>query len=260
MYDFTSLTGSSAIEGSSYGLVFNSTDLESAIEGFRTLTIDGRGGIGRVIKASPSPYRDGEIFEYSNLPARLIRVQFIIESENSSDLRRSFELLNAILHKKGLSEIKFKDDLGFFYLGSLSQIKDDTEESNSIKGDIEFYCPTPYKYSEPLIITSTAPSYPNNSRLIKLFANISFTASANAGSINIANSLGQIITLGPVVSGKKYDLKFVNNKFEIYEAGIRKMTLLSITSKVELFKIEPGVTYTLSTGGSLSVEFQEVRL
>lgn len=259
MYEFTTLTGIAPSTGSSFGLIFNGFDLETSIPGFRTLTIEGRGMIGREIKSVSPPRRDGQILEYSNLPPRDITVNYSIKGDDASSLRRRYEELNAILHQSNLSEIKFKDDPGFHYKGILYRIREDDEDSNQIKGQIGFYCPMPFKYSDPVTKSGTTVTYPNNDYLIGVLGRFSFTANASLSTIKIQNDVGDSITIGPVVSGRNYILD-IGDKINIYENGIRKIALLTITAGVERFRVEPGLIYSLSNGGSLQIEFREIRL
>lgn len=267
MYGFTKLDGGALISPvSSVGLIFNGIDLESIIPGFRTLSIKGRGMIGRTLEIVKRLGGDGDVLLSSNLPSRTIGVKYVLESKDNTGLRKAFERLNAILHTKEEVSISFRDDTTCYYKGILETSGEEEETSNIIKGELVFYCPTPFKYKLPVTKTGVNPVFnsyggndPKDSGVAGLFANFSFTSNVNAPNVRIQNSKGQFIELGPVVSGKTYKL-ILHDRISIFENSFRKMSLLKITAGVENFQIEPGISFSLSTGGNISVEFTEVRL
>lgn len=266
MYNFSTLEGMSNIDGSSFGLIFNGQDFESTIPGFRTLSVSGRGLVGRTLEVVPAPGRDGSILTDSRLTPREIGVKYVIEAENSDDLRRAYEKMNSLLNIES-APIKFRDDPLYHYIGSLSKTTENDEITNSVIGFLGFYCPSPFKYKEPVTITGSAPSYvlPADHYGTKgdsagLLADFTFQATATLPVVKLNNSLGQFIQIGPVTSGRTYQLILSGDKVNIIENGMRKMTLLSITSGVETFTIRKDLTYSLSTGGQLTAKFTEVRL
>ena len=267
MYDFTKLDGvASPNYNTSYGVIFNGIDLEESIPGFKTLIVNGRGVLGRDISTINAQGRDGSILESSTLPSRLLQIKYSLESDNSTNTRKSLERLNAILYENKEVSIMFKDDLTNYYEGTLADTTTEDEDSNIIQGQLIFICPTPFKYSTPIVKSGTSVIYNNydgdykiDAGIIGLYANFTFTSTVTAPNVQLKNSLGQSIEIGPVSSGRTYRI-VLKPKTIIYENGIKKMKLLKITPMVEIFKILPGISFNLSTGGQLSTEFKVVRL
>lgn len=266
MYKFTTLEGVSQLDGSSFGLIFNGQDFESVIPGFRTLSVSGRGLISRNVQSLPVPGMDGEILTESKLTPREIAVSYVIDATSSEELRRSYEKMNSLLNVP-TAKIKFKDDPLYYYDGTVTQTTEDNEITNSVLGSISFYCPSPFKLKDPVTITGTAPKfelppdyYGIKGAVSKLLADFTFQATATLPIIKLNNSLGHSIEIGPVISGRTYQLLLSGDRVNVIENGMRKMTLLSITSGVEKFKVQPGITFTLSNGGTLTAKFTEARL
>ena len=245
---------------SSFGLIFNGKYIEQEISGFMTLVVSGRGLVGREIKTSSAPGADGENLDYSNLPGRMIDVKFRLTAEDSSSLRRKYERLNTLLHTKTAKAIQFRDDPTRHFKGILSGISEEEETSNTIKGEISFYCPTPFKYSDPITKSGTSILLPGGDNAYKVLADFSFVPTAPAALVRIFNGYGESIAIGPVVAGATYKLTTSTDRVEVKENGIKKMTLLSIEAGVETFRIEPDLVFTLSTVGVLTGNFLELRL
>lgn len=261
MYDFKDLNSQSTAQNtSSFGLIYDTVDLENEVSGFRTLSVTGRGLLGREISTMKVPVMDGVLIDESKLPSRTLNIKYKLQAATSSDLRRSYEKLNRILHSPSQVKLSFKDEAGRYYFGFVSDISDDEEISNNLIGEIRIFCPKPYLYSDPVITAGPSVTFGINPYTFKLLADFSFIPTASAGEIQIKNVYGDSITIGPVVAGRQYDLILSENKILIKENGIRKMTLLSIQSGLENFRIQPGIPFSLSTGGILTATFVELRL
>lgn len=248
------------VHESSFGLVFNGRIIEQELPGFLTLVVSGRGLVGRELKTSSAPGADGERLDYSNLPSRMIDVKFQLDAEDDATLRLKYEHLNALLHTKTAQTIQFRDDPGRYFVGILSGIREEEETSNTIKGEISFLCPTPFKYSDPIVKSGASVVQPGGNHAYKLLADFSFTPTSSAALVRILNGYGESIAIGPVVAGSTYTLITSGDRVVAKENGLKKMTLLSIEAGVETFRIEPDSAFTLSTGGALTVTFQELRL
>lgn len=260
MYDFTDLNQIPHSAGSSFGLIYNTTDLEQELPGFRTLSVTGRGLISKDISTSKVPEMDGLRIDESSLPARTIDVKFLLRASSATDLRRSYEKLNRFILTKNQTTVSFRDDPGRYYIGLVTDCNVDEELTNEAIGMMRIFCSKPYQYSNTVTSSGTSVSFPVNLYTIKLLADFSFIPTESGESIQIRNSYGQSITIGPVAAGRLYDLILSDDRITIKENGIRKMTLLSIQSGVETFRIQPGTVYSLSTGGTLTARFQELRL
>lgn len=244
------------IPGSSFGLIFDGTDLEKQIEGFQTISVSGRGLLPRSVNLKSVSGTDGKVFSYSNMPERVIGVKYLLSAGSSEELRRKYSELNMILHGKAEKEIKFKDDLDYSFYGSLSGINEGEESSNEMLGEFFLICSKPFKYSyEKGVMNGEIPADPYS---IKVHSNFTFPVSVAAGSVTFSNSLGDSVSIGPVVVGQ-YSLKF-GDKVEVFENGIRKMALLSITEAAESFRILTGVTYTVSNGAPVTGVYRVLRL
>lgn len=146
MYRFTDINSRADNIRSTLNLIFNNIDIESTIEGFRVLTVDGRGVVGQEIEKIKIPGLDGEYFLNTKLDSRTITVKYLLKANTSLELREKFNKLNMILHTEEPKQILFTDEPLWSFYGVLDSATNIEETSNSIVSSFTFKCLDPYKY------------------------------------------------------------------------------------------------------------------
>lgn len=147
MYNFIDTTESqSSVLLPSEALKFNGIYFENIISGYRTLYTRGREMLETEIAAEEVGVRDGAIYKNKRYKGRTIIVGFQLIKPTNTEFLEAFNRLNALLDVKE-SEMIFADEADKFYTGTKVGITDFEPGSNSITGEIEFYCSDPFKYS-----------------------------------------------------------------------------------------------------------------
>lgn len=147
MYNFIDTTESqSSVLLPSEALKFNGIYFENIISGYRTLYTRGREMLETEIAAEEVGVRDGAIYKNKRYKGRTIIVGFQLIKPTNTEFLEAFDRLNALLDVKE-SEMIFADEADKFYTGTKVGITDFEPGSNSITGEIEFYCSDPFKYS-----------------------------------------------------------------------------------------------------------------
>jgi len=147
MYEFRDTTENiTAVPVASEALQLNGAYLESEIEGYRTLYVKGREALSPEIETYEIGTKDGEIRKNKRYPARTITVGYQLITASPEAFREAYNKLASILNVDD-AELIFNDEPDKFFIGTPSLIDDVEEGRNSVKGEIEFLCLDPLKYS-----------------------------------------------------------------------------------------------------------------
>lgn len=158
MYDFTNINDVPFNSELSIQTVLNGTNIDNALQGFRTLAVHGRDLIGRKISTQDYDNMGGSKtkgkgtgstsnkYLGSALPSRILTVDFNLSAENNKDFRKTCERLNYYLHNEEMT-IQFTDDLNYQYKGTLSNIENIDSFHNDIYSTFTLECADPFKYS-----------------------------------------------------------------------------------------------------------------
>lgn len=128
-------------------ITINGVCLDTTIEGFRTLTVQGRELLSTDIESTKIGVSDGTRFKYGTKPERIITVQYQLIAETNSDFRAAFEQLNRYLNVHQV-RIEFADDDGKYYIGTPGQMDVVEPGHNAVIGQFEIVCNDPFKYKD----------------------------------------------------------------------------------------------------------------
>lgn len=147
MYKFIDTT--EALEGTSLpseALKINGEYIENLIEGYRTLTVEGREALSPEITTNETGIRDGSTLKGKRYPARTIRITYQLITASSEDFRAAYNKLASILDVED-AELIFNDETDKFFIGTPSRIGEVSPGRNSVVGEFEILCLDPFKYS-----------------------------------------------------------------------------------------------------------------
>ena len=125
-------------------MFINGDSLSSLIDGYRHLTVSGRGIIPIKHQVEDIPFRAGGWISESHEEVRVLTIKYQLQTETSQQMRERFELLNRYL--EGELEIKFYDEMDYTYYGFLSGADEIEENSNAIVSTFSIIVPDVYKY------------------------------------------------------------------------------------------------------------------
>lgn len=128
-------------------LIYDDLTLEKHIDGYHTVNVEGRGLFSPELNVINVEGRDGTIVNTQNLPARTLRVHFIIRANNSKEKREKELQLNQKLRKAEDVKVQFTDEEGY-YMGRYSGFSNIPYDYFQGEGTFDIYCQNPYKIIE----------------------------------------------------------------------------------------------------------------
>lgn len=151
MYDFIDTTDAGG--GNSRpaeALNLNGSYLEDLVPGYRTLYVSGREALAPNLEMLEVGSRDGTILSRHRYPERIIRVGYQLLTDSPEDFREAYNKLGGILNTTEATLI-FDDEPDKYFTGTPSALGDVEPGRCSVKGEIEFTCCDPFKYSIDVI-------------------------------------------------------------------------------------------------------------
>nr|DAK41505.1 MAG TPA: Receptor binding protein [Caudoviricetes sp.] len=139
-----------AIEPSD-NMSINGTPVNEIVDGYRQLSVSGRGLIGQEVKTTSIAGRRGVWIEEISEPSRVLEIKYQLEASTSEELRDKFDKLNLFLRTTNNGsktlEVTFKDEPSFTYYAIFSGADSFEENSKSIVSRFSLLVPDGYKKS-----------------------------------------------------------------------------------------------------------------
>lgn len=204
LYDFIDTT--SNISAGNYlpaeAMSFNGVYLENEIDGYRTLSVQGRELASSSINDIEINSKDGTRYKSRKYDPRIITVKYQLISKSNSEFRKAFNKMNSIFAVEQ-AQIIFNDEPDKFFIGTTQGNHEIEGGSNSVIGEIEIYCADPYKYSiEEKEVSPTldngytfAIDY-NGTKIAN--PRIEFTMNSENGFLGLVDTKGNILEFGNV--------------------------------------------------------------
>lgn len=264
-YQFVDATSRSPSEASfaSIQTVFNGHNLDKELVGFRTLTVSGRGLLGRTNTTSTIPGRDGVLFEESVLPPRQITVKFQLIAESNVSFRQAFNQLNLLLHTQNASLLSFTDEPEYSFYAQLQDVDHIEENSNQTIASFSFICYDPYKYKRAQSQTGTTnltiATMGNAKTLLPTKPDkITCRPSSTTSKVVVTNTTTgkKIVVNTSVSSGQELTIELLSD-YPIKVNSQNKTADLDFVASDLDFYIKQGDLITMSPGGALSVSVRE---
>lgn len=128
----------------------NGTPVNEIVDGYRQLSVSGRGLVGQEVKTTSIAGRRGVWIEDISEPSRVLEIKYQLEAETSEALREKFDKLNLFLrtsNSSNLLEVTFKDEPDFTYFAIFSGADSFEENTKSIVSRFSLLVPDGYKKS-----------------------------------------------------------------------------------------------------------------
>ena len=129
----------------------NGTPINEIVDGYRQLSVSGRGLVGQEVKTTSIAGRRGVWIEDISESARVLEIKYQLEAETSEALRDKFDKLNLFLRTTNNSsrmlEVTFKDEPDFTYFAIFSGADSFEENTKSIVSRFSLLVPDGYKKS-----------------------------------------------------------------------------------------------------------------
>lgn len=227
--------------------------LEDIIDGYQTLSVDGRETLN--VEFSADNFKYGTKISYQRLPPRILTVKYKIESKDPYDILIQYRKLMNFLYREENAKIIFNDEEDIYYEGRFQGSSDVPGNVMSFVSEFTVYCESPLKRTvksfktggligaetpfetKPIIITCKAVS--SNQMTIK---NGRETITLRDGTIK-ANDV--------IVFDFEKGVCFLN--------GTRRTDVLELSSDFENFELKQG-DRIISNNGTLEIMYKGVSL
>ncbi len=147
MYEFIdTIEPSEGVSLPSEAVKINGEFIENQIEGYRTLTVEGREALSPEISFFETGIRDGSVRKSRRYPARTIRITYQLKAKTNEEFRAAYNKLGQILDVEDAILI-FNDETDKFYKGTPAAIGEVPPGKNTVIGEFEILCLDPFKYS-----------------------------------------------------------------------------------------------------------------
>lgn len=225
-------------------LIINGQPLNSLIEGYRHLTVSGRGLLAQNVSTTKVTGRRGVWVEDLSDEERIIEIKYQLTADTSAQMRDKFAKLNKILRTPGSSgflEISFMDEAEYIYYGYFNGADSFEETSLSIVSKFSLLIPDGYKKKRPQ--TSTGPISLVDA-LEVLPESITVTPSKVTDRVQIVNGSKVISFSGSYAPGGDIVVSFEPDEVKATYNGRNILSELDRFSPLELFKVRDGDTIT----------------
>nr|DAR96495.1 MAG TPA: Receptor binding protein [Caudoviricetes sp.] len=261
MYGYSKLEKNNNITAfePSDNMSINGTPLNQLVEGYRHLTVTGRGLLGQTIKKSSVPGRRGVWVEDVSDDERQLEIKYKLEADTSSKMRDKFAKLNKILRTQassGFLEITFKDEPEYVYYGYFSGADDIEEKSLSIISKFTLLVPDGYKKKQAQ--NSTGPIALSDA-LEVLPESIMVTPTGTVNQVQIINGTKVLSFSGSYAAGKDLVVTFGNEEVTAVYNGRNILSELEKFSPLEQFTVKNGDTITAKNAVVKKVVWRDER-
>ena len=141
--------------------IINGFNLDTELDGYRTLNVSGRSVFGRDIETlkfsarrnagskstkSNSNKAGNNKFFSSDIQSLVIEVEFLLKAKTNELFRELLSKFTTILHQEE-AKWTWTDDPSFYYTGTITEIGSFKEDKNSIISSFKILCVDPMKTS-----------------------------------------------------------------------------------------------------------------
>lgn len=225
-------------------LIINGQPLDRLIEGYRHLTVTGRGLLGQNVSTTKVPGRRGVWVDDLLDEERTLEIKYQLLAGTSAQLRYRFAKLNKILRthaQSGFLEISFMDEPEYIYYGYFNGADSFEETSLSIISKFSLLIPDGYKKKRPQ--NSTGPISLVDA-LEVLPDSITVTPSKVTDRVQIVNGSKIISFSGSYAPGNDIVISFDPDEVRATYGSRNILSELDRFSPLELFKVRDGDTIT----------------
>ena len=262
MYTFVDTTVSQGIRAPVDpvdNMSINGVPLNQLVEGYRHLTVTGRGLLGQSVKTTSVPGRRGVWVEDVSDDERVLEIKYQLEAKTSADMRDKFAKLNRILRtlaSSGYLEITFKDEPTYTYYGYFSGADGIEEKSLSVVSKFTLIVPDGYKKKNAQ----------NSTGLISLVdalevlpESITVTPTGIVNQVQIINGAKILSFAGSYSTGKDIVVTFGDEEVTATYNGRSILSELERFSPLEQFTVKNGDRITARNATVKNVVWRDER-
>lgn len=247
-----------AIEPSD-NMSINGTPVNEIVDGYRQLTVSGRGLIGQEVKTTSIAGRRGIWIEEISEPSRVLEIKYQLEAKTSEELREKFDKLNLFLrttNSSNLLEVTFKDETNFTYFAIFSGADSFEENKNSIVSRFSLLVPDGYKKSR---LKESVGQIELNGAFEVMPEKIVVTTTKTTNAVRITNGRQTISFTGAYDANQDITILFETNEVKAMYKGRSILSELDLFSDLENFKVRNRDTVSATNALVKEVKWRDER-
>lgn len=242
-------------------MTINGVTLDRVVDGYRQLTVSGRGLVGQSVKTTSIAGRRGVWVEDISEPERILEIKYQLTADSSAELREKFFSLNKFL-RNGLDEnnlfkVSFKDEPDYYYYAIFNGA--DTIEENALTIVSRFSLLVPDGFKKTREQTSTGKISLSSSFEVTPVS-ITVTTSKATDTVKITNGRQTISFTGTYEANKDIVVEFEQDEVKATYKNRSILSELNLFSDLENFKVSNFDTITATNATVKEVVWRDERL
>lgn len=219
-------------------MAINGVTLNRVVDGYRQLTVSGRGLVGQSVKTTSITGRRGVWVEDISEPERVLEIKYQLTADSSAELREKFFALNKFLRQTQFSvemlEVSFKDEPDYYYYAIFNGA--DAIEENALTVVSRFSLLVPDGFKKTRERTSTGEiSIISGGKVTPV--SITVTTSKATDTVKITNGRQTISFTGTYEANKDIVIEFEQDEVKATYKNRSILSELDLFSDLENFKV-----------------------
>lgn len=247
-----------AIEPSD-NMSINGTPVNEIVDGYRQLSVSGRGLIGQEVKTTSIAGRRGVWIEEISEPSRVLEIKYQLEAKTSEELREKFDKLNLFLrttNSSNLLEVTFKDEPNFTYFAIFSGADNFEENSKSIVSRFSLLVPDGYKKSR---LKGSVGQVELTGAFEVMPEKIVVTTTKTTNTVRITNGRQTISFTGAYDANQDITIFFETEEVKATYKNRSILSELDLFSDLENFKVRNRDTISATNATVKEVKWRDER-
>lgn len=181
---------------------FDGIIIDNEIKDYMTINVEGRQLLTHTLDTAEIAGRVGDVITAAKVPARDIKVYFLLKAGRNKEFLKKIKRLTEILYTQKEVKFRFNDEEGF-RIGQVTSFEDPPYDQNVGIGSYTIHCSNPFIYFEERESSGKMPRLKYRKYPVKIE---SITAKLNAGSKAIVRNVNQgtkIILNGNFTAGQE---------------------------------------------------------
>lgn len=237
----------------------NGTPVNEIVDGYRQLSVSGRGLVGQEVKTTSIAGRRGVWIEDISEPSRVLEIKYQLEAKTSEELREKFDKLNLFLrttNSSNLLEVTFKDEPNFTYFAIFNSADNFEENSKIIVSRFSLLVPDGYKKSRLKdsigLIELTGAFEVTPEKIV-------VTTTKTTNVVRITNGRQTISFTGAYDANQDITILFEINEVKTLYKGRSILSELDLFSDLENFKVRNRDTVSATNARVKEVKWRDER-
>lgn len=219
-------------------MAINGVTLNRVVDGYRQLTVSGRGLVGQSVKTTSITGRRGVWVEDISEPERVLEIKYQLTADSSAELREKFFALNKFLRQTQFSvemlEVSFKDEPDYYYYAIFNGA--DAIEENALTVVSRFSLLVPDGFKKTRERTSTGKiSITSGFEVTPV--SITVTTSKVTDTVKITNGRQTISFTGTYEGAQDIMIEFLQDEVKATYKNRSILSQLDLFSDLENFKV-----------------------